>query len=301
MEAGALGVGSSLIYAPAFYADTNELTELCKVAARYHGKYISHLRSEGNRLLEAVDELIAIARGANIPAEIYHLKAAGEANWRKMDAVIARVERARAQGLKITADMYTYTAGSTGLDACDAALGARRRLRGRLQTAPRDPEQRQRIRAAISTTRQRLGEPLPRRRLRRARAAGRVQSERLKPLTGKTLAAAARLRRRRPRGRDLDLVVEDQSRVGAVYFIISEENIQKRDPAALGLVRLGRRIDGARASFPRSATHPRAYGNFAHVLGKYVRDDRVLTLEDAVRKLRAACRRRTSSSTTAAS
>src|SRR3990170_3524387 len=109
MEAGALGIGSSLIYAPAFYADADELTELCKVAARYHGRYISHMRSEGNRLLEAVDELIAIAREANIPAEIYHLKAAGQANWNKMDQVIAKVEQARADGLRITADMYTYT------------------------------------------------------------------------------------------------------------------------------------------------------------------------------------------------
>jgi N-acyl-D-amino-acid deacylase len=284
MEAGALGIGSSLIYAPAFYADTNELTELCKVAAQYRGKYISHMRSEGNRLLEAVDELITIARRAKIPAEIYHLKAAGQANWNKMDAVIAKVEAARKEGLKITADMYTYTAGSTGLDASmppwvldggyDAAY---KRLR--------DPVQRAKIGRAIRTP-SKDWENL----YLAAGSADRVllvefRSDALKPLTGKTLAEAARLRGEDPVDTIMNLVVEDQSRVGTVYFMMSEDNIRKE--MALPWVSFG--SDAASMApelpFTRSATHPRAYGNFARVLGKYVRDDKVLTIEDAVRRL----------------
>jgi N-acyl-D-amino-acid deacylase len=284
MEAGALGIGSSLIYAPAFYADVDELTELCKVAAQFGGTYISHMRSEGNRLLEAVDELIAIARNARIPAEIYHLKAAGEANWGKMGAVIERVEKARAEGLEITADMYTYTAGATGLDAAmppwvlDGGYEAGyRRLR--------DPEQRRRIRDAIvtpSTEWENL--------YLAAGSADRVllvefKSEKLKPLTGKTLAAVARMRGEDPADTIMNLVVEDQSRVGAVYFMMSEDNVRRQ--MALPWVSFG--SDAASMApeppFTMSATHPRAYGNFARVLGKYVRDEKVLTIEEAVRKL----------------
>ena len=284
MEAGALGIGSSLIYAPGFYADQEELTELCKVAARYHGRYISHMRSEGNRLLEAVDELIAIARVAKIPAEIYHLKAAGQANWNKMDAVIARVEDARKEGLKITADMYTYTAGSTGLDASmppwvlDGGYeAAYKRLR--------DPAVRAKIALAIRTPSADwenlyLAAGSPDRVL-----LVEFRSEQLKPLTGKTLAEAARLRDEDPVDTIMNLIVEDQSRVGAVYFMMSEENILKE--IVLPWVSFG--SDAASMAperpFTRSATHPRAYGNFARVLGKYVRTDKVLTLENAVRKL----------------
>ena len=284
MEAGALGIGSSLIYAPGFYADTEELTELCKVAARHHGRYISHLRSEGNRLLEAVDELIAIARGANIPAEIYHLKAAGKANWNKMDAVIARIEKARKEGLRITADMYAYTAGSTGLDAAmppwvlDGGYeAAYKRLR--------DPAVRPKISLAIRTPSAdwenlylAAGSP-------ESVLLIEFRSEQLKPLTGKTLAEAARLRGEDPVDTIMNLIVEDQSRVGAVYFMMSEDNIRKQ--IVLPWVSFG--SDAASMApelpFTRSATHPRAYGNFARVLGKYVRTDRTLTLEDAVRKL----------------
>jgi len=284
MEGGALGIGSSLIYAPAFYADTDELTELCKVAAQYGGTYISHLRSEGNRLLEAVDELVAIARNARIPAEIYHLKAAGEANWGKMDAVIGKVQQARAEGLKITADMYTYTAGSTGLDASmppwvlDGGYEAGyRRLR--------DPAQRARIREAIATPSAEwenlyLAAGSPDRVL-----LVEFKSEKLKPLTGKTLAVAARLRGEDPVDTIMNLVVEDQSRVGAVYFMMSEENVRRQ--MALPWVSFG--SDAASMApeppFTRSGTHPRAYGNFARVLGRYVRDEKVLTIEEAVRKL----------------
>ncbi len=284
MAAGALGIGSALIYAPAFYADTNELTELCKIAAEYHGKYISHIRSEGNRLLEGVDELITVARNANIPAEIYHLKAAGQANWGKLDAAITKIEDARKEGLKITADMYTYTAGSTGLDASmppwvldggyDAAY---KRLR--------DPATRRTIAQAIRTP----GNDWENLYL----AAGspdrillvEFRSEHLKPLTGKTLAAAARLRGEDPVDTIMNLIEEDQSRVGAVYFMMSDENVRRE----IGLPWVSFGSDAASMApelpFTRSATHPRAYGNFARVLGKYVRDDRALMMPDAIRKL----------------
>jgi N-acyl-D-amino-acid deacylase len=284
MEAGALGIGSSLIYAPAFYASTEELIELCKVAARYRGKYISHMRSEGNRLIEAVDELIRISREARLPAEIYHLKAAGQANWPKMDRVIAKVEAARKEGRQITADMYTYTAGATGLDASmppwvldggyDAAY---KRLA--------DPEMRKKIAAAIRTPSDDW-ENL----YRAAGTADRVllvefKSDALKPLTGKTLSEVAKLRGEDPVDTIMNLVLEDRSRVGTVYFMMSDENIRKQ--IVLPWVSFG--SDAASMApeppFTKSSAHPRAYGNFARVLGKYVRDDKVLSLPDAIRKL----------------
>jgi N-acyl-D-amino-acid deacylase len=284
MQAGALGIGSSLIYAPAFYASTEELIELCKVAAQYRGKYISHIRSEGNRLVEAVDELIRISREAGIPAEIYHLKAAGQTNWPKMDRVIANVEAARKEGVKITADMYTYTAGATGLDASmppwvldggyDAAYKrlADPEVRKKIAAAIRAPSNdwENLYRAAGSPERIRLVE---------------FKSDKLKPLTGKTLAEAAKLRGEDPIDTVMNLVLEDRSRVGTVYFMISEDNIRKQ--IVLPWVSFG--SDAASMApelpFTRSSAHPRAYGNFARVLGKYVRDDRVLTLPDAIRKL----------------
>jgi N-acyl-D-aspartate/D-glutamate deacylase len=284
MEAGALGIGSSLIYAPAFYASTEELIELCKVAAQHRGKYISHIRSEGNRLLEAVDELIRISREAGIPAEIYHLKAAGQANWPKMDRLIAKVEAARNEGLKITADMYTYPAGATGLDASMPPWV----LDGGYEAAYKrlaDPATRTRIAAAIRTP-SNDWENL----YRAAGSADRVllvefKSDKLKPLTGKTLAEAAKMRREDPVDTIMNLVLEDRSRVGTVYFMMSEDNIRKQ--IVLPWVSFG--SDAASMApeppFTKSSAHPRAYGNFARVLGKYVRDDKVLALPDAVRKL----------------
>ena len=284
MEAGALGIGSSLIYAPAFYATTEELIELCKVAAQYRGKYISHMRSEGNRLLEAVDELLRISREAKIPAEIYHLKAAGQANWPKMDQVIATIEAARKAGVKVTADMYTYTAGATGLDAAmppwvldggyDAAY---ERLA--------DPEMRKKIGAAIRT-----GGADWENLYVAAGSPDRVilvgfKNEKLKPLTGKTLSEVARLRNEDPVDTIMNLVLEDRSRVGAVYFLMSEENLRKQ--IALPWMSFG--SDAASMSpelpFTKSSTHPRAYGNFARLLGKYVRDEKVIPLAEAVRRL----------------
>jgi N-acyl-D-amino-acid deacylase len=284
MEAGALGIGSSLIYAPAFYAETEELIALCKVAAEYRGKYISHIRSEGNRLLEAVDELIRISREAGLPAEIYHLKAAGESNWGKMDQVIARVEQARAAGLKITADMYMYTAGATGLDAAMPPWVLDGGYEAAFQRL-RDPATRRRILQEIRTPSDAwenfyLAAGTPERILHIE-----FKSDALKPYTGKTLAEVARLRGRDPVETILDLVVEDGSRVGTVYFLMSEDNIKKqlRQP----WVALGSDAGSMApvAPFSKSSTHPRAYGNFARLLGKYVRDQRVLMLAEAIHRL----------------
>jgi N-acyl-D-amino-acid deacylase len=284
MRAGALGIGSSLIYAPAFYAKTEELIEMCKVAAKYKGKYISHMRSEGNRLEEAVDELIRIAREAKIPAEIYHLKAAGKANWSKMDKVIAKVEAARKSGLKITADMYTYPAGATGLDAAMPPWvldGGYPELYKRIK----DPATRKKIVEEIRTPTDKW-ENL----YLAAGSADKVlligfKNDKLKPLTGKSLAEVAKMRGTDPENTILDLVLEDQSRVGTVYFLMDEENIRKQ--IKLPWVSFGSDAESMapEGAFLKSNPHPRAYGNFARLLGKYVRDEQVITLQEAIRRL----------------
>jgi len=284
MEEGALGVGSSLIYAPAFYARTEELIEMCKVAAKYKGKYISHMRNEANKLPEAVEELIRISREAGLPAEIYHLKAAGTQNWPKMNKVMAMVEAARRKGLKITADMYTYPDGSTGLNATLppwALDGGYEALFKRLE----DPATRQKIAEAVRTPTDEW-ENL----YRNAGSPDRVllvgfKTEKLKPLTGKTLAEVAKMRGKDPVETIMDLMLEDRSRVDAIYFQMSEENIKQqiRKP----WVSFG--SDGASMApegvFLKSSTHPRAYGNFARLLGKYVREEKVISLAEAVRRL----------------
>jgi N-acyl-D-amino-acid deacylase len=284
MEAGALGIGSSLIYAPAFYASTEELIELCKIAAQYRGKYISHMRSEGNRLVEAVEELLRISREAKIPAEIYHLKAAGKANWSKMDTVIAMVEKARAGGLPITADMYTYPAGATGLDAAMPPWvldGGYEEAYKRLK----DPATRKKIAHAI-TTPSTEWENL----YLAAGSPDRVlliefKSEALKPLTGKSLAEVAKMRKESIPDTIMNLVLEDRSRVGTVYFMMSEENINKQ--IKLPWVSFGSDASSMvpESPFTTSNPHPRAYGNFARLLGRYVRDEKVIALEEAVRRL----------------
>lgn len=285
MEAGALGIGSSLIYAPAIYSTTDELIELCKVAAKYKGKYISHMRSEGDRLLEGIDELIRISREAGVPAEIYHLKAAGESNWPKMDQAIAKIEAARKAGLKITADMYTYTAGATGFDACLppwARSGGPEEVFKRIE----DPEARTRILAEMKTKGDWenicLSAGSPERIL-----LIEFKTEALKPYTGKTLAEVAKLRGTSPEETVLDLVAQDRTRVGVVFFLMSEDNVRKQ--IKLPWVSFG--SDAASMApeppFTRSSTHPRAYGNFARVLGKYVREEKAISLPEAIRRLSA--------------
>ncbi|MDQ6787720.1 MAG: D-aminoacylase [Acidobacteriota bacterium] len=284
MEHGALGIGSSLIYAPAFYAKTDELIAMCKVAAEYKGKYISHMRSEGNQLVEGVEELTRISREAKIPAEIYHLKAAGRDNWGKMDTVIAMIEKARSEGLKITADMYTYPAGATGLDASMPPWV----LDGGYEAAFKrlaDPETRKKIAKEITTPTDKwenlyLAAGSPDRVL-----FSDFKSEKLKPLIGKTLAEVAKMRGASPEETIMDLVLEDRSRVGTIYFLMSEDNIKKQ--IKLPFVSFG--SDAASMAtegvFLKNSTHPRAYGNFARLLGKYVREEKVISLAEAIRRL----------------
>ena len=284
MEEGALGVGSSLIYAPAFYASTEELIALAEEAGRYGGMYISHMRSEGNAILEAVDELITIAREANVPAEIYHLKLAGRDNWPKLDSVIAKIEAARADGIRITTDMYTYTAGATGLDAAMPPWvqeGGLQEWKRRLQ----DPAIRARVAREMRTPTDEWeslyllsGSP-------ESVLLVAFKQDSLKYLTGKTLAEVAAMRGVSPEEAAMDLVIADDSRVGTVYFLMSEDNVRRQ--IALPYMSFGSDAGSLAPEgvFLRSNPHPRAYGNVARLLGKYVRDERIIPLEEAVRRL----------------
>ena len=283
MEDGALGVGSSLIYAPGTYAETDELAALATEAGKCGGIYISHMRYESDRLLDGIDELIEISRRSGAPAEIYHFKQAGKGNWDKIDAAIARVEAARARGQRITADMYTYTAGSTGLDAAMppwVQAGGREAWIARLK----DPAIRARVVAEMRDPKA-TWENL----YRHAGAEGTLlvgfKNPALKPLTGKTLAEVARMRGVSPEDAAIDLVIEDGTRVQVVYFLMSEDNVRRE--IAIPWMSFGSDA-GAQAPegpFLLSSTHPRAYGNVARLLGHYVRDEKVITLAEAVRKL----------------
>jgi N-acyl-D-amino-acid deacylase len=284
MEEGALGVGSSLIYPPAFFAKTNELIELCKAVAPYGGSYISHMRSEGNRLNEAVEELITIAKEAKVHGEIYHLKAAGMGNWGKMDSVIGRIERARKEGIDIAANMYTYTAGATGMTAAmppalqDGGFG---KLWERLH----DPAIRAQTIQAMKTNASDW-ENL----YYGAGSADKVlllgfRRDSLFKYAGKSLAEVARMRHTTPEDAAIDLIIQDSSRVEVAYFLMSEENVKKQ--LALPWVSFG--SDAAsmatEGKFLKQSAHPRAYGNFSRVIGHYVRDEKVISLAEAIRKL----------------
>ncbi|MBV9989578.1 MAG: D-aminoacylase [Chitinophagaceae bacterium] len=284
MEEGALGVGSSLIYPPAFFAKTNELIELCKAAAPYGGGYISHMRSEGNKLNEAVEELITIAREAKVHGEIYHLKAAGISNWGKMDSVIRRVERARKEGIDIAANMYTYTAGATGMTAAfppslqDGGFG---KLWQRLQ----DPKTREETKKAMKTN-----APDWENLYYGAGSADKVlllgfRRDSLFKYAGKSLAEVARIRNTSPEDAAIDLIIQDSSRVEVAYFLMSEENVKKQ--LVLPWVSFG--SDAAsmapEGKFLKQSAHPRAYGNFTRVIGHYSRDEKLLSLQEAIRKL----------------
>jgi len=286
MSEGAVGVASSLVYPPGFFAKTDELVELAKVAAEFDGMYISHLRSEGQELVEATEELLEIARRAGVRSEIYHLKAAGQENWPKFDQVIEMVEKARAEGLQVTADVYTYPAGSTGLLASlppwvqDGGFEA-------AVARMKDPKVRPRIAREMKESKSgwenmylQAGSP------DRILLVG-FKNPDLKKWTGKTLAEVAAELGKSPEDTAMDLIVEDQSRISTVYFSQSEENLQK----AIRLPWVSFCSDAASLApegvFLRSSTHPRAYGSFIRVLGKYSRDEKILSLSEAIRKLAA--------------
>jgi N-acyl-D-amino-acid deacylase len=285
MQDGAMGVGSSLIYAPANYAETDELAALVGEAGKCGGFYISHMRSEGDRLIEAVDELIEISRRSGTPAEIYHLKAAGKANWGKLDTVLAHVDAARAKGQRITADMYTYTAGATGLDAAMPPWVQSGGLEAWIEHL-KDPATRAKVLAEM-----RADQPTYENLYHHAGADGTLllafKTPRLKPLTGKTLAEVAKLRGTSPEDTAIDLVIEDGTRVGVAYFLMNEENVGRQ--TALPYVSFGSDESGQAPEGPflLSNPHPRAYGNFSRFLARYVRDEKRTTLADAVRKLSA--------------
>lgn len=284
MEEGALGVGSSLIYPPAFFAKTEELVALCKEAGKYGGGYISHIRSEGNKLNEAVEELISIATQAKIHGEIYHLKAAGKDNWNKMDNVIQRIERARKEGVDVGANIYTYIAGGTGLTACmpptlqDGGFG---KLRERLQDSVirkktikdmnSNPADWENFYHAVGSPDKIL-------------LVG-FNKDSLKKYTGKTLAEVAASRGKSPEETAMDLIIQDSSRISTIYFLMEEANIKKE--LAQPWVSFGSDEGSYTPAgvFLKSNPHPRAYGNFARVIGKYVRDEKIIPLEEAIRKL----------------
>jgi N-acyl-D-amino-acid deacylase len=284
MKEGALGVGSSMIYAPANYAETPELVAITAEAGKCGGMYISHMRSEADRLNEAIDELITISRESGAPAEIYHFKQAGEKNWGKYDTAVAQVEKARAEGLKITADMYTYPAGATGLDAAMPLWVQSGGLEQWIANL-KDPATRAKVIAEMrapavgwESLLQLAGDPS------RVLLLG-FKNEKLKPLTGKTLAEVAKMRGTSVEDTAIDLVIEDGSRVGTAYFLMSEENVKKA--TALPWMSFGSDAEAAvpEGVFLKSSTHPRAYGNVARLLGKYVRDEKTTTLADAIHRL----------------
>ena len=283
MEEGAVGVSAALVYAPGFYAATDELVALARAAGEHGGMYISHLRSEGNAWLEAVDELLTVAREADVRAEIYHLKASGRSNWDKLETVVERVERARADGLHVTADMYPYTAGATGLNGAMPPWvqeGGFDAWRERLS----QPEVRARVEREMTTETDEwenmflLAGPENMKLLA-------FRNERLRPLTGRTLAEVAEERGTSPAQAAMDLVVEDESRVNTAYFTMSEENVRRGLVLPWVSFCSDSPAPATEGVFLQWSAHPRAYGAFARLLGRYVRDERVIALEEAIRRL----------------
>jgi N-acyl-D-amino-acid deacylase len=285
MEEGAMGVTSALIYAPANYASTEELIELSKVASQYGGIYIAHIRSEGNSIFEAVDETIRIAREANLPAEIYHLKFSGKDNWNKIDSVIAMIDNANSEGLKITADMYTYTAGATGLDAAMPPWLQEGGIKEWIKRM-KDPVMRKKALQEMRTPTNKwenlmmlAGD------FDKVLLMGFTNDSLRKNFTGKTLGQVAKIYGKSPEETAMDLVITDGTRVGTAYFLMTEENVKRQ--IQLPYVSFGSDAESSTASgnFLKTPTHPRAYGNFSRLLGKYVRDEKVISLEEAIRRL----------------
>lgn len=285
MEEGALGVGSSLIYAPANYSSTEELIELCKVAGEYGGMYITHMRSEGNAIFQAVDETIRIAREGKLPAEIYHLKFSGTENWNKIDSVLAKIDRANQNGVKITADMYTYVAGATGLDAAMPPWIQEGGINEWIKRM-KDPVIRKKALQEMRTPTDKwenlmrlAGDP------EKILLLGFVNDSLRRNFTGKTLGQVAKIYGKSPEETAMDLVIADSTRVGTAYFLMSEENVKRQ--LKLPYISFGSDAESPTTSavFLKTSTHPRAYGNFSRLLGKYVRDEKVITLAEAIRKL----------------
>ncbi|MHA2249230.1 MAG: N-acyl-D-amino-acid deacylase family protein [Candidatus Kariarchaeaceae archaeon] len=283
MQEGALGVGSSLIYPPAFFADENELIELCKSAAKYDGMHISHIRSEGMRLLEGLDELFLIAKEANIRSEVYHLKAAGQSNWNKLDLAIDKIDQARKEGLDITCDMYTYSAAGTGLQSCLPPWvqdGGNDAMFERLI----NPELRLKIINEMSSPSDKW-ENLYQEAGPENIMISSLKSEKLKGYMGKRISELAIMSNKTPQDTIIDLILAEKGWIGCIYFIMDENNVRKK----IQIPYMSFGSDGESSApegvFLKSGTHPRAYGNVARLLGKYVRDEKLILLEEAIRKL----------------
>lgn len=285
MEQGAVGVTTALIYAPNTFAKTPELEALAAEAARCGGIYSAHMRSEGDRVIEAVRETIDIATASKAPAEIFHLKVSGQRNWSKLDAMIREIESARSAGTRLTADMYVYTAGATGLDAAMPPWVQDGGLEAWIERL-KDPNIRSRVLEEM-----RDPHPAWENLYGAAGADGTLllafKNPKLKPLTGKTLAEVARMRHLSPEETATQLVIEDESRVGVAYFLMSEDNVRREVALPWVSFDSDEAAPAPEGVFLKSHNHPRAYGNFARVLGKYVRDEHVLSLAQAVRKLAA--------------
>jgi len=284
MEEGALGIASALVYVPDCFAKTDELIALCQEAAKYDGLYISHIRNEGNNLLNALDEFLTIAKEANIRAEIYHFKQAGQSNWNKLDEEIKRIESARSSGLQITADMYTYIAGASGLDV-SMPPWVQEGGYGEWSKRLRNPLIREKVRKEMLNP---AGdwENI----MQLAGSAEKVlligfRNDTLKYLTGKTLAEVARMRNKSPEETAMDLVIQDSSRVSVVYFLMSEDNIKKQITLPWMSFCSDEASYAPEGVFLKSSSHPRAWGNFARLLGKYVREEKIISLEEAIHKL----------------
>ena len=278
MEEGALGVSSALEYVPACFASTGELIELCREAAKYNGMYISHIRDEGDDIFPSLDELIKIAKEAGIRSEVYHLKQVGVSNWNKIDEVIQKIDSARSKGIYVTADMYNYVASSTGLDIIMPAW---------VQEGGTDEWVK---RLSDPAVRKKIAPEIRKAILNKTGSAEKVlligfKNDSLKYLTGKSLAQIAVIRKKSPEETAMDLVMNDKSGASVVYFSMSEENVKKQ----IALPWVSFCSDAGSYSpegvFLKSSTHPRAYGNFARLLGRYVRDEKVISLEEAVHKL----------------
>src|SRR5579862_786594 len=283
MEDGALGIGSALIYAPGNYAKTKEIVSLCQVASSYGGTYISHIRSEGNQLLQGIDELIDISSQAKIPAIIYHLKAAGKSNWHKLDSALAKIDSARNAGLDISACMYPYTAGATGFDAAMPPAvqeGGLDKWIARLK----DPVKRKAIQKEMVTTSNEWENLYLGAGPENIICIGFKQDS-LKYLTGKRLSEIARMRGKSPEETVLDLVIQDHSRVEVIYFLMSEENVRKELKLPYTSLGSDEQSMAPEGVFLKNSAHPRAYGTFARVLGEYVRDVRLMPLEMAIHKM----------------
>ena len=284
MEEGAIGLSSALIYAPASFSKTDELIELCKEVSAHNGMYISHIRSEGNKLLESLDELIKISKEAQIKAEIYHLKAAGTKNWPKMDLAITKIDSARNTGLDITANMYTYIAGGTGLYATMPPWiqeGGQEAWIKRLK----DPSKKARVIKEMMAPGQDWENFLDLVGTPENIILGVLKTDSLKYLTGKTLAQAAELKRLSPAETIIYLIINDNSPVESMFFLMTEDNIRKQISLPWMSFGSDEQSLAPEGNFLKSNPHPRAYGNFSRLLGKYIRDGKVISLEEAIRKL----------------